>query len=153
MVSFKDVLCIYFEGAKEVLRFKGKEKLRPLQVPEKIGQVHSITNSGVLMISGHQGFAVYGEDFRCLCVTPMDCKINPEVLFTTRLDGEEQLKFVFDNMKSKKILKITHIEPRNFKLPEALSEGKIQRLVVSQSGNFVFAASSHTASVYKLSEE
>ena len=89
MVSFCGILCLYFDGAKEVLKFKGKDKLRPLQVPEKIGQVHSISSTGVLMISGHLGFAVYGDDFRCLCVTPMNCKTNPEVLFTSRLEGEE----------------------------------------------------------------
>ena len=60
---------------------------------------------------------------------------------------------MFDDMRSKKILKITHIEPRDFKLPGDLSEGKIQKLVVSESGEYVFAASYHTASFYKLSEE
>ena len=60
---------------------------------------------------------------------------------------------MFDDMRSKKMLKITHIEPRDFKQPGDLSEGKIQKFVISDSGNYAFAAGSNTASVYKLSEE
>ena len=63
---FNDVLYSYFNGQSEILRFKGKEKLKPFDIPERVGKVHTICDTNVLLISGEKGFVVYDQDFEIL---------------------------------------------------------------------------------------
>ena len=49
-----------------MLRFKGKEKLEPLEIPEIVGEVHTLNASDVLLISGSKGYAIYDVDFKCI---------------------------------------------------------------------------------------
>ena len=63
LLTFGDVLCVYFPDTKEIIRFNDKQKLAPLKIPEKIGKVHSLSSSGVLMISGSDGFALFNQNF------------------------------------------------------------------------------------------
>ena len=39
-----------------------KERLKDLEVPGLVGNLHTIRSSGVLMISGDKGFALFDED-------------------------------------------------------------------------------------------
>ena len=61
LVAFKDVLCVYFDKSKELLRFKENKQLLSLNIPDQVGRVHTINASGILLISGNKGYAIYDE--------------------------------------------------------------------------------------------
>ena len=60
---FNDVLYFYLVGQSEIQGFKGKEKLEPFHIPERVGKVHTICDTNVLLIAGDKGFVVYDQDF------------------------------------------------------------------------------------------
>ena len=59
-------MCTYLAVDSQVLRFKGKEKLDPLEIPEKIGTVHTMSALGVLLLAGDKGFEIFDQDFKCI---------------------------------------------------------------------------------------
>lgn len=56
IVEFNGELLVHFESTSQVLRFRDKEKLEPLIVPQKIGNINSISSSRYLTVSGSKGF-------------------------------------------------------------------------------------------------
>ena len=40
--------------------------MKPFDIPERVGKVHTICDTNVLLISGDKGFIVYDKDFKIL---------------------------------------------------------------------------------------
>ena len=62
--NFNDKLCILIADSKEILRFYGKERLKDIEISEKVGKAHTICSSGVLLISGDKGFLIYDKNLK-----------------------------------------------------------------------------------------
>ena len=84
LVQFNDITCAYFNGENNIHRFQGKGKLEPLEIPEKIGAVHSIVGSNVLLVSGDKGYVIYDQDFKVLFEMTANYTLKAEVLFAER---------------------------------------------------------------------
>ena len=78
MVTLNGCLYVYFKGAKEIQRFNGiyKYKRDPIAIPEKVGEVHTICSSGVLLISGDRGYTIYDTHFSCISEFSFDLKLK-----------------------------------------------------------------------------
>ena len=59
-----------------MLRFKDKVKEEQIDVPEIVGRVEIINSSGLLLISGSEGYAIYDRDFICLEAIALDKDIR-----------------------------------------------------------------------------
>ena len=40
--------------------------LEPLEIPDKVGKVHTIRSTSVLLISGDRGFSIFDKNFKLL---------------------------------------------------------------------------------------
>ena len=63
IVTFNNILCVCFVDKNEIQRYKAKEKLESLKITEKVGAVHTLQISRVLLVSGDKGFAIFDQDF------------------------------------------------------------------------------------------
>ena len=61
LVTFNNILCAYFEGSKEILKFKGDKKLQSLEVSDLIGDSCQMSSSDILLVSGNKGFAIFDK--------------------------------------------------------------------------------------------
>ena len=78
---FNDVLYSYLVGQSEIQRFTGKEKLKPFDIPERVGKVHTICDTNVLLISGDKGFVVYDQNFKILYELTVKHQLKSRVLY------------------------------------------------------------------------
>ena len=74
-------------------------------MPELVGKIHSMSSEGILLVSGDKGYAVYDEEFKCLCAVQSDCINKERVYFAERNHG--QFNFVFGDDNKKKVLTIS----------------------------------------------
>ena len=95
----------------------------PLEIPEIVGEVHTLNASDVLLISGSKGYAIYDVDFKCIASMKLSDKTKYKILYVDSLN--QQLKFVFDDGISKKISNCIPLEPRQYGLPKNLTKDLI----------------------------
>ena len=153
IVEFNNHLCAYFQDSEQVLIFKGLEKLDPLEIPQIVGEVHTICSTEVLLISGSSGFVIYGKDFKQLCLMTLNYQKMTEVLFVER--NNDKLTFGFKDQNMMKIFTTLHSKPREYQIPEKIKEqlkNKITKLEISGSGNYISASNKDAICIYNCVE-
>ena len=110
--------------------------------------------SGILLLSGDKGYAVYDQDFKCLCVIQSDCIQNGQVYFAERKN--EQFNFLFGDDDSKKVFTTTQIIPRQFEFTKDIREHlkyHVQRFEASQSQKYIFAESQLAIGIFSREKD
>ena len=109
---------------------------------------------GILLVSGDKGYAVYDQDFKCLCVMQSDCINNEQVYFAWR--NHEQFNYLFGDGNSKKVFTTTQIIPKEYDFPKDIRDHlkyRVQKIEFSQTERFLFTASYLAICIFNRDKE
>ena len=84
----------------------------------------------------------------------MDYKTEPNLIYADY--QEDHLSFVSSDTQGVSIFKIKNMEPREYQLPQNYREhlkGEIEKLFLSETGNYIFATSRDVACIYRKGNE